>query len=71
MVNKRNYSIDVLKFFCILGVIIIHTHPFANVQESIFLGEYIATIINIIPRVCVPLFFISTGYFFYKKCSIQ
>ena len=65
----RNYSIDSLKFFCILGVIAIHTNPFGGIELNFIGSRYIGIIINTIVRVCVPLFFVSSGYFFYNKCN--
>lgn len=67
--NKRNYSIDSLKFFCILGVICIHTAPFSGVNSSFIKIQSLYIALNTIVRVCVPLFFISSGYLFYNKCS--
>ena len=65
--KERNYSIDTLKFFCILGVICRHTAPFSGIPGC----EYIGIILNTITRTCVPLFFVVTGYFFYHKCSLR
>ena len=59
--NDRNYSIDLMKFFCITGVICIHT----NICNQIQLGG----IIVVLCRVAVPLFLISLGYFFNMKFS--
>lgn len=67
--RERNYSIDSLKFFCIFGVICIHTAPFKG-MELIFTGsQYLSIIINTVARVSVPIFFISSGYLFYERCS--
>lgn len=69
--NKRNYTIDSLKFFCILGVICIHTYPFSGMELGFIGSKYIGVILNTIVRVCVPLFFISSGYLFYNKYSLK
>ena len=65
--KKRNYSIDTLKFFCILGVICIHYVPFKGMDLGWPGSRYLGIVINTIARVCVPLFFMITGYFSYKK----
>lgn len=58
---ERNYNIDTMKCFCIIAVVCIHTCPFAE--------KSLGLIINVISRVAVPLFFISSGYLFYSKFS--
>lgn len=65
--KKRNYSIDTLKFFCILGVICRHYVPFNGMDLGWPGSRYLGIVINTIARVCVPLFFMITGYFSYKK----
>lgn len=67
--NQRNYSLDSLKFFCILGVICIHTYPFGGMEFDFMGSEYLGIILNTIVRVCVPLFFICSGYLFYNRCN--
>lgn len=71
MLNKRNYSIDSLKFFCILGVICIHTLPFSGMEFSFIGTQDLSIVLNTIVRVCVPLFFITSGYLFYNKCNAE
>lgn len=67
--KERNSSLDSLKLFCIFGVICIHTLPFNNIDFNCPLANYIGTSLNTIFRVCVPLFFMTTGYFFYTKAN--
>ncbi|PLR84032.1 hypothetical protein CVD25_13085 [Bacillus canaveralius] len=60
---NMNYSINSLKFFCILAVINIHTAPFISINPDI------TFLIKTISRVGVPLFFICSGYFFAQKIT--
>jgi surface polysaccharide O-acyltransferase-like enzyme len=66
---ERNNSIDIIKFFAMMGIVCIHTAPFFNVDFKIINGIYIGTILNIVCRISVPLFFIAFGYFLYNKIS--
>lgn len=61
MVKTRNYSFDLMKFFCVVAVICIHLEPFIN--------SYLGSIINALCRVAVPLFFMCSGYLFLSKFS--
>jgi peptidoglycan/LPS O-acetylase OafA/YrhL len=55
----RIYSIDFIKFFAILAVVIIHIFPLDG-----FTGYFI---IDNIARFAVPFFFAASGYFFAQK----
>lgn len=57
----RNYLLDTMKFFCAIAVVCIHTQPWININNDIYL------VINTLCRVAVPLFFICSGYLFYSK----
>lgn len=69
MSNKRNYAIDSLKFFCIIGVICLHAVPFNEIQAGNVGNRYLGFIVDTVARVCVPLFFMITGYFFYGRSN--
>jgi surface polysaccharide O-acyltransferase-like enzyme len=56
---ERIYSIDFIKFFAILAVIIIHIFPLDG-----FTGYFM---IDNIARFAVPFFFAASGYFFAQK----
>lgn len=60
---ERNYAIDKMKFLCMIAVVCIHTNPFGN--------KDIGLMINILCRVAVPLFFISSGYLLNSKFSYE
>lgn len=61
--NIINYkNIDILKYICAILIIILHLRPF---QE--FSNELDLAFNNIITRICVPMFFLITGYFIAKK----
>lgn len=63
--SNRNFTIDALRIFAIIGVIIIHTHPFKSVvQIDTFL-------IKIAASWAVPFFFIASGYFYSMKLLQQ
>lgn len=63
MDDKKVYSnIDLLKFFFSFFIIMIHTSLFADVNTTV---DYI--FVNIITRIAVPFFFLSSGFFFAKS----
>lgn len=66
MLNKRDYSsIDIVKIVMALFVIAIHTHPFEEVTNPVFLSVY-----NGVVGLAVPFFFVSTGYFSYSEIDL-
>ena len=58
----RNCSIDIFRYICAIMVVAIHTHPFSDINENL---GYIFT--EIIPRIGVPFFFATSGYFYIQK----
>ena len=61
--NKVNYqNLDILKYLSAILIMILHLRPFIN-----FSGQLDLAFNNIITRICVPIFFIITGYFVAKK----
>lgn len=61
--NQVNYhNLDVLKYLCACFIIILHLRPFLNFSNELDLAFN-----NIITRICVPIFFVITGYFVAKK----
>ncbi len=56
------HNIDILKYICAILIIILHLRPFKYYSNELDL-----TFNNIITRICVPLFFLITGYFIAKK----
>lgn len=64
--NNRNNSIDLLKLFLILFVIVAHMLPYKFDLEY---QTNIATTIHSLARCVVPLFFIITGYFISNKIN--
>lgn len=57
--HRMNYNnLDVLKYLCAVLIIILHLRPFFDYSNPLDLAFN-----NIITRVCVPLFFLITGYF--------
>lgn len=61
--HKMFYSnLDILKYISSILIIILHLRPFLNISNELDLAFN-----NIITRICVPIFFIITGYFVAKK----
>lgn len=61
--NLLNYkNLDILKYISSILIIILHLRPFLNFSNELDLAFN-----NIITRICVPIFFIITGYFVAKK----
>ena len=58
--NMRNYSLDILKFFCALLVVFAHVLP----------PYYMSAAIEPLRRCAVPLFFMMSGYLTYGKPNI-
>jgi surface polysaccharide O-acyltransferase-like enzyme len=68
---KRKNTVDVLKAFMLLGIICIHTAPFKDVNLYAIDGSYIYSFLLILSRISVPLFFLSSGYFFHYKVTVE
>ncbi|WP_054024730.1 acyltransferase family protein [Bacillus sp. FJAT-28004] len=65
MVSKPNYSgLDWLKFIAALFVIANHTSPLLSYNEY---TDFLFS--GIISRLAVPIFFMSTGFFFFRKLT--
>lgn len=61
--NKISYeNLDILKYISAILIIILHLRPFIN-----YSNEFDLAFNNIITRICVPIFFLITGYFVAKK----
>ena len=61
--NKINYhNLDILKYLSAILIMILHLRPFIHFSNQLDL-----VFNNIITRICVPIFFIITGYFVAKK----
>lgn len=61
--NNLNYkNLDILKYVSSILITILHLRPFLNYSNELDLAFN-----NIITRICVPLFFLITGYFVAKK----
>ena len=61
--NNLNYdNVDLFKYIFSIVILILHLHPF--LQTSYHLNLFFN---NIVGRICVPFFFIVSGYFIAKK----
>lgn len=66
-VNKLNYqNLDILKYLSSILIIVLHLRPFFNFSNELDLAFN-----NIVTRICVPIFFIITGYFVAKKEQVN
>ena len=62
-INKLNYqNLNILKYISAILIVILHLRPFLNFSNELDLAFN-----NIVTRICVPIFFIITGYFVSKK----
>ena len=62
-INKLNYqNLNVLKYISSILIIVLHLRPFLNFSNELDLAFN-----NIVTRICVPIFFMITGYFVAKK----
>ena len=61
MQRRQVQAIDLMKFVCSILVIIVHTHPFYEKLPDV--GFVFS---NILGRIIIPFFFISSGYFMQK-----
>lgn len=61
--KRLNYNnLDILKYISAILIVILHLRPFLNFSNELDLAFN-----NIITRICVPIFFVITGYFVAKK----
>lgn len=61
--KKVSYeNLDILKYISSILIIILHLRPFIDFSNELDLAFN-----NIITRICVPIFFVITGYFVAKK----
>lgn len=61
--QKKSYgNIDLVKYIFAILILILHFRPFLNSSDQLDLAFN-----NIITRICVPFFFLVTGYFVAQK----
>ena len=61
--NKLNYdNIDFFRYIFSIIIIVLHMRPFLETSNQLDLAFN-----NIVSRICVPFFFVVTGYFVAKK----
>lgn len=63
---KRNNTLDLLKFIFSILIIMIHTSFLKTINTVLYNAITMG-----ICRVAVPFFFISSGYYYYKKISLH
>lgn len=67
----RLQSVDVVRLVAIIGVIAIHTVPFAHSPAHVGTELDAATVVNQLARFAVPFFFIMSGYFWAQKIETE
>lgn len=60
--KQRNNSIDIFRYVCALMVVAIHAHPFSELGAN---ADFFFSML--LPRIAVPFFFATSGYFYVKK----
>ncbi len=70
--GKTSYnSFDLAKFICSVMVVMVHVAPF-GVQEGTNVFSFLNTVLQKgLCRMAVPLFFILSGFFLYKKTPLD
>lgn len=65
MVKAKQYAaVDIAKYVSALLVVAIHTYPFLEISET-----FNTLFIAIVCRLAVPFFFVSSGYFLFRKLN--
>lgn len=62
--TKRNYTVDLFKFFAALLIIGIHTEPFSDINENVYFF-----VVNVFCRLAVPFFAVCSGYYITKTLN--
>lgn len=67
LIQKAGYpNLDLVRFFCALLIIVIHTDPLENVSE---LADFYLN--DVIARVAVPVFFAISGFLFCRGLTFE
>lgn len=59
--TQRNCSIDLFRLVCAVMVVSIHTHPLSGISDALtfFIND-------VFPRIAVPFFFCTSGYYYIR-----
>lgn len=68
---KQHNAIDLAKLICALFVVAIHVSPFGSTDQMTILSWMDFFLRNCIARIAVPFFFITSGYFLFRKTDIN
>lgn len=66
MKRKRNYTVDLFRFFMILFIIALHTNPF--VEYNAFVSYFPSQVLS---RIGVPFFAAVAGYYFFENEKVE
>lgn len=64
---RQNNAIDLAKLICAAFVVAIHVAPFGSTNSTGFISYLNFFIQDYLARIAVPFFFITSGYFLFKK----
>lgn len=64
--NNVSANANLIKLFLTIGVIYIHSFSLVPAETSSFLYYLKVFLSFVLPRIAVPLFFVYSGYFFFK-----
>ncbi len=62
MGKQRNCSIDIFRYVCAIFVVAAHAVVFSDFHSGL---EFVC--VQILPRICIPFFCLTAGYFYTKK----
>lgn len=70
--SRQNYNTaDLAKFVCCILVVIIHVTPFAGAEQGSLMRQLDFLIKHCLAKVAVPFFFAMSGFFLYRKTTLQ
>lgn len=69
--NQTTNAVDLAKFICAVLIIMIHIPPFGKTDTGSIYNYLNYGIQHYAARIAVPFFFISSGYFLYRKTTLS
>lgn len=72
VIDDKNYNaLDLAKFICAVLVFMIHVKPFGSAPDGSIYSDLNFFIQQYAARVAVPFFFIASGFFLYRKTTLE
>ena len=69
--SRQNNAIDLAKFICAAFVVAIHVAPFGSTNGTGVISYFNFFIQDYLARIAVPFFFITSGYFLFRKTDMN